>query len=158
MKAQTTDTLSHILDTLCKNEEDQTAINKSFHEALQKYQWHYQNSTDKQQDRNANRSASKAIQKVITLLKNVGQYTLANDIIDALGEPYNDFSTYTKRNVISVVVKDLKESVQRYKISNSRYKNIFATPLKEAFIEWCEKYPLKKAPEHFDFDFDPYSY
>ena len=73
-------------------------------------------------------------------------------------------TAYDKGKISKDAFKEKKQKIEKYfniypnyGITASTYKNNYAMMLSEAFIEWCKKYPLKKAPDHLDFDFDPLS-
>ncbi len=74
-----------------------------------------------------------------------------------------EFETaYDKVKISSDVFEERKQKIDEffkvfpnYGITESTYKNNYASLLAEAFKEWCEKYPLDEAPAHFDQDFEP---
>ncbi len=154
---KSTYTLDIITDTLCKDDNQADSIRSILKTALDMYQWEYQVSTDNQVYRSAKNGASLAVTKVVELLKAKGQNTLADEVEYAL---YNDdaTSTLTRRKVLSQINKYMKKQLIEGGISFSKYKNEFSVQMETAFHEWCAEYPLEKAPEHFDRDFEPSIY
>jgi hypothetical protein len=142
--------LNIIINTLCKNEEEQSNVKKALHDVLNLYQWEYQNTENYQQYRDAENGAKIAIDKVVQLLRNQGENKLAEDVKFAI-YPDSKYSTLTKSKVLSLVKKSIKKKlVEEYGISESRYNKNIAKRIVTAFEEWCKKYPLSKSPDHFD--------
>ncbi len=185
--------LDILYNTVCKDDQEIDFIDGVFRECLAFHQWHYQMAPDKQK-RDVLASAEKSTKKTIQLLRDLGQYSLADDV-----EYFLIGGVWTKEDIISDVRKILKEkllmndslkgamkkneslyaneeiSKEKYNenyqaleeqivlytdfnITPSVYKNKYATILVEAFKEWCDEYPLEKAPDHFDYTFDPSIY
>ncbi len=128
-------------------------IKEALEDALSFYQWHYQIASDKAY-RDVESSSAKAIDKVIKLLKNAGQNSLADDVVDAL---YNDrdTSTLTKDKVLSQAKKDMKIMMAKKGISKNDYSDLYNEITEKSFLEWCELYPLDEAPAHFDYNWEP---
>lgn len=153
---RTTDELEYLTETLCDADHRVDIVRSVLESALSIYQWHYQTASGKVY-RDVKDASAKAIDKVIILLKNAGQNSLADDVADAL---YNDSDTsvLTKSKVISQVKVHMKILLLERKMSLSNYENNFAEQMKKTFIEWCDTYPLDEAPAHFDQDFEPPNY
>ena len=156
IQGKTTDTLENTIRLFCKNDKDhrKDIIINILDETLQRYQWHYQDAIDGKQYRDVRDSNQLHIDATIQLLKNGGQYTLADDIKEAL---FNDdkTSTFTKDKVLSQAKKHMKEQFVTAGIVASTYNKDLAYPMEFIFKEWCEKFPLDEAPAHYDKDFDP---
>ncbi len=72
---------------------------------------------------------------------------------------------YDKGKISNDVFEERKQKIDQflktssnYGITESTYKNNYASLLAEAFKEWCKKYPLDKAPASFDQNFEPEFY
>lgn len=138
---------------LYSNDDKIDIIKEVLNHALSSYQWNYQIASDKPY-RDVESSSSKAVEKVIELLKNVGQNSLADDVEDAL---YNasDTSILTKKKVLSQVKKYMKVEMEIKGISKHDYSNFYNEITEKVFLEWCEFYQLDKVPEHFDYNWEP---
>jgi len=149
---QYSDTLKHIEDEYCKDDNQINIINDVLQSALEQYQIAYQNATNKQQYRDVKSGTSKAIEKVTKMLREVGQITLANDLQEALAyEALIKSKVLTK---VSGMMKDLL--IEKYSMSSSVYKNnAFHINLMQAFIECCENNPIK-VPESYDNSWEPH--
>ncbi len=153
MNQRDTDTLVNIVKEYCRDDKEVDLVRRVLKETLCVYQWHYQTAKNKVY-RDVENPSAKAIQRVLELLRDKGQNTLAEEMEDAL---YNDAnsSVLVKSKVISQVTKYMKTLLLYNGMSTSRYKNDFARLMARAFIDHCKQYPLDKAPEHFDSNFEP---
>ena len=149
---RSTYSLDIIINTLCNNDKQSDIIRQVLSDTLALYQWHYQVTDDHQSNRDATSGADKATAKVLELLKAAGEDTLADEVEVAL---YRDASadTLTRRQVILLAKKYIKEQLFEVGMSYDIYKDKFSKKMERAFIEWCEEYPLEEAPASFDSDF-----
>ena len=164
MKVKTTYSLDIITDTICKNDIQIDMIRNILKNTLECYQWYYQTATDHQEYVNAANNSKIAVPKTTKLLRDSGQYTLADEVEEVL---YNDPSTsiLTKSKVLSQAKKFMKEAIlgeksmeKEYKRRLGKYNKKYSKLLGLAFKEWCEAYPLDSAPEHFDSNWEPPMY
>ena len=79
---------------------------------------------------------------------------MADNVKDAL---HNDKETsvYTKNKVFSQAKKHMKNRFLSVGMSSSTYEKGLVYSMDYLFKEWCEEFPLEKAPAHFDDDFYP---
>lgn len=158
MKNKSTYSLDQLRNTVCKSPKDVEAVESALQGALELFQWAYQNTNNHQQYRNASSGASKAIKKVVALLRVTGDDTLADSVEYKLSE-YAEDSILIRSKVLSSAKNwMIEEFIKISQKSKSTYKNRYSTLMEEAFKELCDTYPLESAPDHFDSDFDPYSY
>jgi hypothetical protein len=135
------------------NDEEKKAMYKALETALAKYQWYYQNASEKKFVTVDNQTR-KAIDTVLKLLHDQGHYSLIGEVEYALDI---DKSTLTKSKVLTKVKRILKaEMLKCESIKLSRYKDDLAELMCESFIEHCEVFPLDKAPETMDMHFTPW--
>lgn len=148
---KSTDTLNHITDNFCKDDAEVQAIHKALTHALNTYQWQYQNASEKKYA-TAKPQGDKAVAKTIELLNQAGYDELAEDVAEAL---YNDSNILTKSKYITKAKRLMKSTAILHEtINESRYKNDFAELMYQAFVEQCEKFPLKYAPAHIEGTFN----
>ncbi len=156
---------------ICRNDQEYKILRAALMEALVLYQWKYQEATDRDK-RNIGNELNSALDIVTTHLQALGQYTICEDLISVFEDTE---SIYNKKNIMMAVGKHMKQcSIDKMKsikittmfygevslrvpigIKENRYNNIFSVSMKDAFVEWCEEYPLDEAPSHFDNDFEP---
>ena len=151
IQGKTTDTLENTIRHFCKNGKDHrkdTIIN-ILDETLQRYQWHYQDAIGGKQYRDVRDSNQLHIDATVQLLKNVGQYTLAEELQEALFND-NETSTFTKEKVLSQAKKYMKKQFISSGVKLSTYNKDLAYSMEFIFKEWCKKFPLDNAPEHYD--------
>jgi hypothetical protein len=145
---RSTDTLD-----LYRHAEKIDIVKEILQETLSLYQWHYQEASGKQY-RNVSKSSKRVIKKVVSLLRGEGQNSLAKEVEDALVD-MPEYSTLTKNKVMSQVKKYMKAKMIVHKISKQDYYDLYREIAEKSFVEWCEKYPLEKAPEYYDNDWEP---
>ncbi len=159
IRGKTTKTLENTIKSFCgdDNKDKKNMIINILDNALQAYQWHYQSAIGKKAYRDVRNSNQLHIDAAIQLLENEGQYTLAEDVREAL---FNDdkTSTFTKEKVLSQAKKYMKIQFLEAGVRESTYNKDYAYSMEFIFKEWCAKHPLDRAPEHFDYDFDPEFY
>ena len=145
------ETLQHIENEYCKDDNQINIINSVLQSALEQYQIDYQNATDKQQYRDVKSGTKKAIDKITIMLRDVGQITLANDVIEALM-----YDSLVKSKVLTKASAHMKGLlIGEHKMSPSIYKNnLYDKNLKQAFIECCENNPMT-VPESYDNYWEP---
>lgn len=151
---KSTYSLDIMTSTLCTKAKQVDIIRVVLENTLAIYQWHYQVTNNNQQNRDANSGAHLAVVKVTKLLRAKGENTLANDVEDTLEED-TDTAIFTRRQVLFKAKAHMKERLLDRGMPIDTYTNEFAVLIEEAFIEWCEQYPLAEAPAHFDSDFEP---
>lgn len=153
-------------NTICKNKEEKSLITTSLYYSLHLFQWQWQNAPTRQK-RDLIKSADSSIKNVIELLKNKGDPNLAERVKDVLLDNNTNLKLDTydcykenKKNIESRVKKFLKEECTKPKglITKKKYNEHYSVHLNSAFIEFCERYPLKEPPEYLDSEFDPEDY
>ena len=151
---KTTDTLKNTIDEYCKDNVHAEFLCNVLDETLQQYQWHYQTAEGDREYRNVRNQYEKRIKTTVQLLQNIGQHTLADDVKDAL---YNDDKTsiFTKNKILSQATRHMKNKFLSVNMPSSTYEKGIAYSMEYLFKEWCETYPLKEPPAHFDDDFHP---
>ena len=136
IRGKTTDTLENTIRLFCKNGKDHrkdTIIN-ILDEALQRYQWHYQDAIGGKQYRDVRDSNQLHINATIQLLKNDGQYTLAKEVKKALCNE-DKTSIFTKEKVLSQAKKYMKEQFVAAGVKESTYNKSLTYPM-EFIFEW----------------------
>ncbi len=160
---RTTDELEHLISNICKNEIEIEIIRKALNNALQIYQWEYQNTSTRKKV-----TLTKELNDALTVVKKnlaiLGQDTLLENLDDVFGK---NIETSTKSNILSIAKQDMQQyclttmksfpnnRCESIAISKSRYENEFGKLMGKAFVEWCETFPLDEAPVHFDMYFEP---
>ncbi len=152
----TTKILEKINKDICWSDKERAIVNDTLKNTLDIYQWYYQNASNKQY-RDVEYATKRAIATVVNLLEKRGDNSLAKTIKDTL---YNDRknSLLTKSKILTLAKNNIKQELSSKGISLSRFKNKFSKNMGDAFLEWCEVYPLTEAPDHFDSDWEPPTY
>lgn len=169
---KTTDEFDHVRTNLCEDDTEVKVITNALNEALALYQWEYQNACYRAK-RDITNQLNKALIVVKEHLNFLGQYTLIQDLEEAFegsdaGLRISNILTlvgkYMKNCCLNATEpvkvqdekgKSCKWTYRSVSIDKKRYENVFAKAMEKAFIEWCEVYPLDKAPDHFDNNFEP---
>ena len=142
---KTTYSLEILEETICRDDVETRAVHNALELALHRYQWQYQKASSKQ-FRDVNKSISNAIKITVEQLVSSGYDQLAEDVCEALED---DVHTLTKNKFITEAKNLIKSSLTKT-IDKNRYSRDFAEPMKKAFIEQCEEYPLQESPGHVE--------
>lgn len=156
---KTTYSIDILFKTICKNPQEKNKIYNSLMNALYLYQWQWQNASTYQK-KDLENGAKLAIDKVISLLKAKGDFSVAESVkYSLLDNELDDNDSYklNKKNIESIVKKFLKKECTTGNecIKESRYNKDFAKYMITSFNELCNEYPTTEAPSHLDSSFDP---
>ena len=145
---KSTYSLGIITDTLCRDDAEVQVVHLAFKHVLH-YQWAYQSASSRQ-FRDVKESNKRCVEQVLEMLNDQGQGSVSEQLEHVFYHSMDE-STLTKSKVLTKVKQIMKVEVLKCSsITESRYNNDFAQLMKEAFLEYCNEFPLTEAPFEYD--------
>lgn len=153
--SNSTYSLDIVTTTICRDDAEIKAVLQALKIALWKYQWHYQQASERQ-NRDVKSAFERSAEIVIEHLRAHGQDVDADNLESAV-DMCIDKDILIKSKVFTQVKRIMKEEALKCNtIGARRWNNDLAEMMAQAFLDHCEKYPLDNAPSELDTYFEPW--